>query len=32
MLVAALAFAPLWIGHPVPQDWYARLMWFRSWI
>lgn len=32
ILVTALAFTPIWIAHPISQEWYARLMWFRSWI
>jgi dolichyl-phosphate-mannose-protein mannosyltransferase len=31
-VVAALAFAPIWIAYPIPQAWFNRLMWFTSWI
>lgn len=28
----ALAFAPIWIAYPIPQAWFDRLMWFKTWI
>jgi dolichyl-phosphate-mannose-protein mannosyltransferase len=31
-VVIGLLFAPIWIGYPITQHWFDRLMWFRSWI
>lgn len=31
-IVVALMFAPIWIAYPIPQEWFNRLMWFKSWI
>lgn len=31
-IIVGLLFAPIWIAYPIPQEWFNRLMWFRSWI
>ncbi len=31
-LVVGLYFSPIWIAYPIPQIWFDRLMWFKSWI
>ncbi len=32
IVAVSLVFAPIWIAYPIPQEWFNRLMWFKSWI
>lgn len=31
-VVVGLAFVPIWTAYPIPQEWFNKLMWFKSWI
>lgn len=32
LVLSALVFLPIWIAYPVPQEYFNRLMLFKSWI
>lgn len=31
-MAVAVSYAPIWIAYPIPQAWFDRLMWFKTWI
>lgn len=31
-VIVGLCFMPIWVAYPIPQEWFNRLMWFKSWI